>query len=356
MKSKLWRKLGLLLLVLILAMGLVTLAGCGGGEKEPTENGEQQSSEPITLKIAHQWPAATIDEGDFRSRMALIFEKEVEERSGGSLQVEVFPAQSLLKSSEEYDALRKGSLDMAIWPVDYGSGKDPRFSITLMPAIVSSHEQAAKWRTSEIGEKITEILAENNIRPLVWAWCGGGVGSVGKEVIYPEDMNGLKSRAAGKMVEEMLKDQGASITSMSSSEIYTAMQTGVLDSCITSSSSFASYRLYEQVDYYLAPDDYTFWFMFEPLVISEITWQKLSDEQQQIILDVSAELEEFAFVETKKDDAAVSALFEEKGVKVHRMTKEEFDKWAEASKVAWEKFASEVPGGQELIDLAKQVQ
>lgn len=360
MKKFNWGLVVKVLLVLLLAIGVVSLVGCGGGSsdegsKSDSSGEAKETAEPITIKIAHQWPDATLEEGDFRSRLAKMFAKEVEERTNGSIKFEIYPAQSLVKAKEEYDALRKGSLDMAIWPVAYGSGKDPRFDITLMPAIVSSHEEAAKWKTSEIGAKIEEILAESNIKPLVWAWCAGGVGSKGKEIIEPSDVKGLKTRAAGKRCEEMLKNAGASITSMPSSEIYTAMQTGVLDAAVTSSSSFASYRLYEQVEYYLSPRNYTFWFMFEPLVISTHTWDKLTPEQQQVIMEVSEELEEFVFKATKEDDARVADLFAEKGVKVHDMTKEEYMKWKEAAKPVWENFAKEVEGGQELIDLAQKV-
>ena len=82
-------------------------------------------------------------------------------------------------------------------------------------------------------------------------------------------MKGQVTRAAGPAFEQMLAGAGASIASMPSSEIYTAMQTGVLDAANTSSGSFVSYRIYEQVKCLTAPGDYALWFMYEPILMSK---------------------------------------------------------------------------------------
>lgn len=341
------------LLIVLLSVSLVV--GCGGGEEEPEGTEGEGAEEAVTLKLAHQWPAAaSADEGDFRARLALMFKEQVEEKSGGSLQVDLYPAESLVKAKQEFEALRTGSLDLTILPLDYAGGMVPQLNVTLMPALVKSHEQAAAWRTSEIGAKLTEILAEYNIKPLVWIWCAGGIGTKGDPIVAPSDVpNGLKLRAAGARVESMFEKLGAGISSMPSSEIYTAMQTGVLDAAVTSSGSFASYRLYEQVKSYTAPTKNTFWFMFEPMLISTVTWDKLSDEQKQIIEEVSAELETVAYEEAKKDDQVVAELFKEKGVDVYEIDDAAYEQWVEAAKPVWDEFAAEVEGGQELIDLAR---
>ena len=83
-----------------------------------------------------------------------------------------------------------------------------------------------------------------------------------------DDVKGLKMRAAGKKFEYMLGEAGASIVSMPSSEIYQALATGVLNSCMTSSASFVSYRLYEQLKHINAPKDYCIWYMSENITMS----------------------------------------------------------------------------------------
>src|SRR3546814_17025825 len=82
----------------------------------------------------------------------------------------------------------------------------------------------------------------------------------------------------------MLASAGASISSMPSSEIYTGMQTGVLDAANTSNDSFVSYRLYEQAKCLTAPGENALWFMYEPVVMSKRTYDKLQPEQQKAIM------------------------------------------------------------------------
>ncbi len=316
-----------------------------------------KAGQPQVIKISHQWPGGTLEKGDFRDRLCRLFAQKVEQKTSGALKFEVYPASVLFKPQAQYDAMLKGALDMSVFPLDYAAGKVPQFSITLMPCIVKDHQQAMKWKDSAIGKKIESICEENGIKILTWAWCGGGIASRGKPVRLPEDMKGLKARAAGKMFEKMLHEgAGAAITSMPSSEIYFALQTGVLDTCLTSSSSFESYRLYEQVQYYTSPRKTTIWYMLEPLVISMATWKKLSPEQQKVMAEVGKELERFALEEAIKDDTEVAQLFQEKGVKVYDMTPEDFQVWLEVSKkTAWKEFGEKVKGGKELLEMALAV-
>src|SRR3546814_5877196 len=88
------------------------------------------------------------------------------------------------------------------------------------------------------------------------------------DLLSPESMEGQVTRAAGPAFEQMLVGAGASIASMPSSEIYTGMQTGVLDAANTSSGSFVSYRLYEQVTCLTEPGDPALCFMYAPILLS----------------------------------------------------------------------------------------
>ena len=87
---------------------------------------------PKVIKISHQFPGGTIDEGDFRDRLTRKFAAEVEKRSNGALKVEVYPASSLVKTFAQFGALRKGALDMSVLPVAYGGGEVPEANLGLM--------------------------------------------------------------------------------------------------------------------------------------------------------------------------------------------------------------------------------
>lgn len=303
----------------------------------------------ITLKVSHQFAA-----GDVRDKMAKVFGEKVTELSKGEIKFRYYPAKSLYKPKEQWDALRKGALDMSVFPLDYASGKVPQLSITLMPCGVTSVAQGMTWRNKPIGKKIAKLLVDNGVRNLVWAWFDGGVGSKLRQIKLPADVEGTKLRAAGKKFEFMLREAGASITSMPSSETYHALSTGVLDTMLTSSASFVSYRLYEVLSYINAPKDYSIWYMAENLIISEKTWDRLTPDQQKIFADVAEWMSANWVVPSFK--SLVDKLIEEytkAGVNVHYMTKDEFDQWlAFAQKTAWKDYAATVDGGQEYLDLA----
>ncbi|MGA7874756.1 MAG: hypothetical protein WCA08_03765, partial [Desulfoferrobacter sp.] len=115
------------------------------------------------------------------------------------------------------------------------------------------------------------------------------------------------------------------------------------------------YRLYEQLEYFNSPENYSIWFMAEPLVVGIPTWNSLSKEQQDTILKVAAGLEKKALDDSVAADQLVSAKMKEAGVKVHPMTEEEFKKWEDLAKdTSWKHFAETVKGGKELLDMAKQ--
>ena len=301
------------------------------------------------LRISHQF-----SEADARHKLAMEFAEKVEKATGGALTFKVFPSQALFKSVAQYDAMSKGALDFSVYPLAYASGKIPELDITLMPCIIDSVEEGMAWRNKEIGKRIEAITEAKGMKIITWLWYAGGIGSKGKAVKVPEDVKGLKFRAAGKLFEYMLNEAGASITSMASSEIYMALQTGVLNAALTSAESFVSYRLYEQVEYFNAPTDYSIWYMAEPIVMSVKTWKSLSDTERAAVEKVGLELEPRALEIAKEANGIATKTFSDAGVNVYAMTKDDWRQWKDlAQKTSWKKFAESVKGGQELLDLAK---
>lgn len=306
-------------------------------------------AKPLVLKVSHQFAA-----GDVRDEMARVFGDMVEEKTNGEIKFRYYPAKSLYKPKEQWDAMRMGALDLSVFPLDYASGKVPQLSITLMPCSVTNIKQGLSWRNKPIGKKINALTEQNGVKNLVWAWFDGGIGSKVKQIRVPSDIKGTKLRAAGKKFEYMMRQAGASITSMPSSETYHALSTGVLDTMLTSSASFVSYRLYEVLDYINAPRDYSIWYMAENLCMSQKTWERLTPEQQSVFMEVAEWMHENWIYDNFR--GLVDKLIEsytEANVDIHYMNKEEFDTWLEfAQKTAWKEYADSVEGGQELLDMA----
>jgi TRAP-type C4-dicarboxylate transport system substrate-binding protein len=308
------------------------------------------------LKISHQFPGGTADEGDFRDRLARKFAQEVEKRTNGALKFEIYPAGSLVKAKQQFDAMSRGALDMSVFPLAYQGGKLPIANITLMPALITSYEQGLRWKTAPIGQELSKALEENGVKIITWVWQAGGNVSRDKRILVPEDVKGLKVRGAGKSIEVMLKAADAAIVSFPSNESYSALQSGVVDGMWTSSGSLVSYRLYEVAKHVTTARDKTFWFMFEPLLMAKSTYDGLTPEQQKIVTEVGASLDAFAVKSAKEDDQRVSDVYAKAGVTVHDMDEATFAKWRKiAEGSAWKEFGEKVQDGKRLIDLAVSV-
>src|SRR5262249_28534598 len=130
-----------------------------------------------TLKISHQFPGGTIDEGDFRDRLCKKFAAELEKRTNGAVTAQVYPNSSLMKTVAQFSAVRKGALDLTLYPISYAGGEYAELNIGLMPGVVSSYAQGAAWKNSAVGQKFSAFLAEKGVIILSWIWQAGGVAS-----------------------------------------------------------------------------------------------------------------------------------------------------------------------------------
>lgn len=305
-----------------------------------------------TLRASHQWPGG---KGDARDEMVNIIAREVEAANVG-LKIQVFPGGSLFKPREQWGAITKGQLDIALMPLDYAAGRHPQFSATLMPGLVRSHARTEAVNASPFMAEIKRIMGEAGAVVLSDAWLSGGFASRSGCITGPDSVKGLMMRAAGPAFEQMLVGAGASITSMPSSEVYTAMQTGVLGAVNTSSESFISFRLYEQVKCMTLPGENALWFMYQPVVMSKRVFDGLTPEQQAALVAAGKKAQAFFAEKSLESDAKMAEIFKGAGVEMVSMSQADFDAWMViARETSYKKFAEDVNGGSALLDLAAQI-
>jgi TRAP-type C4-dicarboxylate transport system substrate-binding protein len=313
------------------------------------------AAESLNLKISHQFPGGTIDSGDFRDRLCQKFSADIEKKTSGALKGTVYAGSSLMKTNAQFSALRKGALDMSLMPLNYAGGEVPETNIGLMPGLVTSYEQATKWKTSEAGKALAEVLAAKGVVIVSWIWQAGGVASRQMPIVDPTDAKGLKVRGGSKEMDMVLKDAGAAVLTMPSNEIYAAMQTGALDAAMTSSTSLISFRLEEVAKHLTTGRGKTYWFMLEPLMISKTVFDQLPKTQQDIILSVGADMEKFALEQAKADDQAVAAVYQKAGGKSYDLTEASVKKWqAIARETAWKDYAAKSESCARIIKLAEK--
>lgn len=304
-----------------------------------------------TLRLSHQW-----SEGDVRHQVAQMVADEVA-AAGVDLEIQIFPNQTLFKAREQYTPLSRGQLDMTVFPLSYAGGQQPAYNLTLMPGLVKNHDHGDRLSHSPFMEEIEKIMASDDVKVLVHGYLAGGFGSNEGCITKPEDVKGISIRAAGKAFEQMLAGAGASIASMASSEIYSALQTGVLDAANTSSESFVSFRLYEQLKCYTPAGDFALWFMYQPLLINKTTFDNLGADQQAALTAATEKAQAFYLEQAKLGDAIAAKTYADAGVELATMTEADFNAWRKvASETSYPAFVIEAPNGQQLLDLALSVE
>jgi TRAP-type C4-dicarboxylate transport system substrate-binding protein len=172
----------------------------------------------------------------------------------------------------------------------------------------------------------------------------------------PSDLKGAKFRAAGPTFAAMWEAAGASIVSPPSNEIYNAFQTGIVGATDTSLGTFQSMRLYEVTDCLTAPGNNALWFMYEPVLMSKKSFDKLNKQQQDAVIKAGKDAQ--TYYEGKADAVNKEAIkaFEDHKVKVVTLNDAEYQQWIDvAKKSSYAKFAADVPNGQKLIDEALSV-
>src|SRR3954467_2341485 len=307
---------------------------------------------PTTLRASHQFPGGR---GDVRDEMVRIVARDAK-AANVELEIQVYPGASLFKPNEQWNALVNGQLDISSFPLDYASGKQRAFGATLMPALVRSHERAQRLNESPFMKDIKAQIDKAGVVVLADAWLAGAMASKRGCIRKPEDVKGLKFRSAGPTFAAMWQSAGAPIVSVPSNEVYNALQTGVAEGTDTSSGSFVSFRIYEQVKCLTAPGDNALWFMYEPLLMSKKSFSRLNKKQQDVLMQAGKKSQQFFADKAKGLDDEMVKVFKDHNVEVVTLNAQEYEQWLKvAEKSSYAEFAKEVPNGKKLIDEALSV-
>lgn len=306
----------------------------------------------LVLKASHQFPGG---KGDVRDDMIQMIAKEVKAANVG-LDMQVYPGASLFKPMQQWDAMVNGQLDISLFPPDYASDKVPAFSATLMPALIRSQDRAKRINDSKFMTDMRAEIDNNGVIVLSDAWFAGGMAAKDHCILQPDDLKGMKFRAAGPTFAAMWEAAGATIVTPPSNEIYNAFQTGLVTGTDTSLGTFDSARLYEVTSCLTAPGNNALWFMYEPVLMSKINFEKLNKAQQAAIIKAGKVAQ--TFYEGKADALSEEAIkhFKDHNVKVVTLDDAQYNIWLQlAKKSSYKKFFKDAPHHWWLIGEALDV-
>lgn len=273
-----------------------------------------------------------------------LFAEKVQEKSSGSMEIEVYPAGQLYKAREIPTAIVSGSVDMgfnltSVWSTD------PVSEITDIPFLFRNHEHAAMAWDPE-GELYQAFAAEMDKRGMktVYVMFFGSLFDFGnnvRQVTEQADFEGMKIRSYGKLAAEGLRALGASPVVMSPGEVYLAIQRGTIDGAITGVTSLESRKIWEVTDY-SSITGATFGVM--AVNISKSSWNALSEGQQQIMTEAGQEVFEWTVAESAKRDASSTQYIIDQGVETYVLTaqdKAEWKEWFAPAAEAWNERATD---------------
>jgi TRAP-type transport system periplasmic protein len=297
------------------------------------------------IRISHQWAENT----DARDRAARVFAQEAELRAP-SLKFGVYAQSALgIKPGDLLDALQKGKLEMAVYPLVYAVPKVPEFSLAGLPGLVPNFAAAQALKTSDIYAMLQSIAEENGIRILALLWNPGGFLSKDREIAEPKSVNGLRMRVSDPMFGLMLKRAGASVTTMPSNEIYGAMQSGALDAVVTTYETMLSLKIYEQAKFATIGGQSLF-MGFSPVVMSLATWKRLTPEQRAAVEEAATITDSYYAWAQRDVERRMLTTLKTAGVTVRRMGKDDYLTWLQiAQETAWLEYTKVNPRARELL-------
>ncbi|MGR6836846.1 TRAP transporter substrate-binding protein [Syntrophomonas erecta] len=325
--------------VLLLVFSLTAFVGCGGNN-ENNASGNGKGDGVVTLRVGH----VLSPEHSYQIGLEK-FAELVEEKSNGTLKVQIYPSSQLGNERDLVEGMQLGTVEMGLISTGPIAGFVPEVMVLDMPYIIKSQEHAEKVLDGEVGAYIDEKFLEKGIRNLAW-WEQGfrSIYNNTRPIEKPADMKGVKIRVMeSPLMVDTFNIMGASSTPMAWGELYTALQQGVVDGAEGAAETAYTGGFGEVTKYGSLTKQF---YSAVPLFIAESTFQKLSPEQQKALQEAAMEARDFERKTIREREAMFLKKMEESGVKFNEPDLTPFQ---EAVKPLYDKYAKDV-GGKELVD------
>lgn len=209
----------------------------------------------------------------------LVMQEALKEKSGGKLQIKIFPDGQLGSERETIELLQIGSIAMTKVSASALSNFAPEYQITVIPYLFRDSEHLFKNLEGEVGQQLLESGTEYLLRGVCFYDAGArSFYTKNRAVNSPDDLDGLKVRVQNdQMSVDMANTLGASATPMAFGELYTALQQNVVDGAENNIPSFVSSNHFEVCKYYIF-DEHTM--VPDVVIIGTKFWDLLSEEEK----------------------------------------------------------------------------
>jgi len=306
------------LLVSLLALGMFLCPAVGfSGES------------PMVLKLGYSSPTTNP-----WHTCAELFAKYVNEKTGGKIRVDLFPAEMLGSDKQMAEMVKMGTLDMHIAPQGIVAIYEPKMAIVELPFLFDSPEKVAKFLEGPMGAELAKDLPPKGLRVLGY-WENGlrHITNSKRPIETPQDLRGLKIRTPeNKMTLDIFKALGSNPAPLTYSELYMALSQGVFDGQENPVTNIHASKFYE-VQKYITLSNHKY--EGKPFLIGEKLWRTLSPDYQKVIGDAARIYAAENRRMFKESDAKLLDDLKARGMKVstpaldpfRAATKRVYDEW-----------------------------
>ena len=329
------------ILCLVVAISLV-LVGCGGKKEEP-KKAEQKK---ISIKMSVTTPSESSPWNVGAKKWAEL----VKERTNGRVEITTFPNEQLSSGNQQkgIEQVAAGVTGASLHSTIIYSVIEPKLAVVSMPWIMPNNAAVDKAMKGAPGEKVKDLIRAKGIEPLAFGENGFRHWTNSKRPLAtPDDMKGLKIRVPGmKMYISLFKAMGADPTSMSFSEVFTALQQGTVDGQENPISVIYTTKLNE-VQKYMTICNYS----YDPIVlgVNKKLWDSIDKDTQAIMKKAAEEAMALNIKLTREDEAKQLDEMKKKGLQVNVLTPEQIKVFQASVTSVYKEQESVI--GKDLLDL-----
>lgn len=332
----------LLAFILTLAM-VLTMTACGGDTQDGAADDGGEGGESVTLALSAGSYAASSVMGQALNKLAEL----IEEYSGGTVTCDVYTDGSLGDITSQVDAVISGSIDILCAGDSYYSTYVPEMQIFELPFLYESVDEARYVLDGEAGQAIADLFDGTGLQILdYWEIGMRQFTNNVHPVTSMEDVQGLRLRVLPVEIQVYAWEQfGCQVVAIDGSELYSSLQTGVVDAQENPLEGIYSNKIFE-VQKYITMTNH----VFTPaaLSISDVTVEKLSDEQMEAVRKAVDEATDwFRDALDENEQVAYDALSEVCEI----CDDPDLSGFVEASNAVYEEFSNIVPDTESYFDL-----
>jgi C4-dicarboxylate-binding protein DctP len=302
-------------------------------------------AEPIVIKFSHVVAPDTP-----KGKGADKFKELAEAYTNGAVTVEVYPNSQLYKDKEELEALQLGAVQMlAPSLAKFGPLGVQQFELFDLPFLMGGYDDLRKLTDGDIGKGLLARLEDKGIKGLAFWDNAFKIMSANSPLKTPDDFLGLKMRIqSSKILEAQMQALGAVPQVMAFSEVYQALQTGVVDGTENPPSNMYTQKMHEvQKHATLSNHGY----LGYAVIVNKAFWDGLDPAVREQLDKAMAEATVYAnSIAKEENDKAVAAMKAAGTTEFHELTAEETAAWAEALKPVHAQMSDRI--GADLIDAA----